>query len=556
MVCTPDGGTLKGKRDPRSADLHICNIRQEDYAMVAALEKMGIINPKAVYRNLSPARLVEIALRRGEGRLSATGALVVSTGKYTGRSPNDKYTVDTPDVHDEIDWGKVNVPMPVETYQNIKKRIFAYLQGREIFVFDGFAGADPKYSKRFRVVNELASQNLFIHQLLIRPTKEQLENYEPDFTIVAAPGFNCIPEVDGTRSEAAIIVNFSERMVLICGTRYNGEIKKSVFSVMNYLLPKEGVFPMHCSANVGKDGDVAIFFGLSGTGKTTLSADPERRLIGDDEHGWSDDGVFNMEGGCFAKCINLTRENEPQIYDAIRFGALVENVVMDEETREFDFFDASVTENTRVGYPVEFIPNCLIPGHAGHPKTVIFLTADAFGVLPPIAKLTREQAKYHFVSGYTSKLAGTERGVKEPQTTFSTCFGAPFLPLHPSVYADMLGKKIDEHDTKVYLVNTGWSGGPYGVGKRMAIRHTRAMVSAALNGELEKVEFVPHPVFKVLVPTSCPGVPAEVLDPRQTWADKDAYDAAAKDLAARFAKNFAKYDHMPREIVEAGPNAG
>ena len=556
MVCTPDGGTLKGKRDPRSADLHICNIRQEDYAMVAALEKMGIINPKAVYRNLSPARLVEIALRRGEGRLSATGALVVSTGKYTGRSPNDKYTVDTPDVHDEIDWGKVNVPMPVETYQNIKKRIFAYLQGREIFVFDGFAGADPKYSKRFRVVNELASQNLFIHQLLIRPTKEQLENYEPDFTIVAAPGFNCIPEVDGTRSEAAIIVNFSERMVLICGTRYNGEIKKSVFSVMNYLLPKEGVFPMHCSANVGKDGDVAIFFGLSGTGKTTLSADPERRLIGDDEHGWSDDGVFNMEGGCFAKCINLTRENEPQIYDAIRFGALVENVVMDEETREFDFFDASVTENTRVGYPVEFIPNCLIPGHAGHPKTVIFLTADAFGVLPPIAKLTREQAKYHFVSGYTSKLAGTERGVKEPQTTFSTCFGAPFLPLHPSVYADMLGKKIDEHDTKVYLVNTGWSGGPYGVGKRMAIRHTRAMVSAALNGELEKVEFVPHPVFKVLVPTSCPGVPAEVHDPRQTWADKDAYDAAAKDLAARFAKNFAKYDHMPREIVEAGPNAG
>ncbi|MGI6193310.1 MAG: phosphoenolpyruvate carboxykinase (ATP) [Christensenellales bacterium] len=523
--------------------------------MVAALEKLGIINPKAVYRNLSPARLVEQALRRGEGRLSATGALVVTTGKYTGRSPNDKYTVDTPDVHDEIDWGKVNVPMSEDTYQNIKKRIFAYLQGREIFVFDGFAGADPKYSKRFRVVNELASQNLFIHQLLIRPTEEQLVGYEPDFTIVAAPGFNCIPEVDGTRSEAAIIVNFKERMVLICGSQYNGEIKKSVFSVMNYILPKEGVFPMHCSANVGADGDVAIFFGLSGTGKTTLSADPDRRLIGDDEHGWSDDGVFNMEGGCFAKCINLTHENEPQIYDAIRFGSLVENVVMDDETREFDFFDASITENTRVGYPVEFIPNCLIPGHAGHPKTVIFLTADAFGVLPPISKLTREQAKYHFVSGYTSKLAGTERGVKEPQTTFSTCFGAPFLPLHPSVYADMLGKKIDEHDTHVYLVNTGWSGGPYGVGKRMSIKHTRAMVSAALNGELEKVEFVPHPVFKVLIPTSCPGVPAEVLDPRKTWEDKAAYDAAAKDLAARFAKNFAKYDNMPKEIVEAGPSA-
>ena len=523
--------------------------------MVAALEKLGIINPKAVYRNLSPALLVEKALSRGEGRLSAAGALVVTTGKYTGRSPNDKFTVDTPEIRDEIDWGKVNVAISDEKFQAIKNRIGAYLQGREIFVFDGFAGADPKYSKRFRVVNELACQNLFIHQLLIRPAKDQLVGYEPDFTIIAAPGFNCIPELDGTRSEAAIIVNFTEKLVLICGSQYNGEIKKSVFSVMNYLLPKEGVFPMHCSANVGQAGDVAIFFGLSGTGKTTLSADPDRRLIGDDEHGWSDDGVFNMEGGCFAKCINLTHENEPQIYDAIRFGSLVENVVMDDETREFDFFDASITENTRVGYPVEFIPNCLIPGHAGHPKTVIFLTADAFGVLPPISKLTREQAKYHFVSGYTSKLAGTERGVKEPQTTFSTCFGAPFLPLHPSVYADMLGKKIDEHDTRVYLVNTGWSGGAYGVGKRMSIKHTRAMVSAALNGDLEKVDFVAHPVFKVLMPASCPGVPAEVLDPRQTWADKAAYDAAAKDLAARFKKNFDKYENMPKEIVEAGPGA-
>ncbi len=523
--------------------------------MVAALEKLGIINPKAVYCNLSPALLVEKALSRGEGRLSATGALVVTTGKYTGRSPNDKFTVDTPDIHGEIDWGKVNVALSDEKFQAVKNRVFAYLQGREIFVFDGFAGAEPKSSKRFRVINELACQNLFIHQLLIRPAKDQLAGFEPDFTVVAAPGFNCIPALDGTRSEAAIIVNFAEKLVLICGSQYNGEIKKSVFSVMNYLLPKEGVFPMHCSANVGQAGDVAIFFGLSGTGKTTISADPDRRLIGDDEHGWSGDGVFNMEGGCFAKCINLTHENEPQIYDAIRFGSLVENVVMDDETREFDFFDGSITENTRVGYPVEFIPNCLIPGYAGHPKTVIFLTADAFGVLPPIAKLTREQAKYHFVSGYTSKLAGTERGIKEPQTTFSTCFGAPFLPLHPSVYADMLGKKIDEHDTNVYLVNTGWSGGPYGVGQRMAIKHTRAMVSAALNGELEKVDFVPHPLFKVLMPTACPGVPAEVLDPRQTWADKDAYDAAAKDLAARFAKNFAKYENMPKEIVEAGPSA-
>ncbi len=523
--------------------------------MLAELEKMGIINPAAVYRNLAPAKLVEHALRRGEGRLSSTGALVVTTGKYTGRSPDDKFTVKTPDVANEIDWGKVNVPMEEAAFEGIYRRMCAYLQRREIFVFDGFAGADPKYAKRFRIINEMACQNMFIHQLLIRPTEDQLKDFTPDFTIVAAPGFHCIPEVDGTHSEAAIVVNFNRKMVLICGSQYNGEIKKSVFSVMNYLMPKEGAFPMHCSANVGEAGDVAIFFGLSGTGKTTLSADPNRRLIGDDEHVWSDDGVFNIEGGCFAKCIDLTRENEPQIYDAIRFGALVENVVMDEDTREFDFFDRSITENTRVGYPVDFIPNCLIPGHAGHPKTVIFLTADAFGVLPPISKLTREQAKYHFVSGYTSKLAGIERGVKEPQTTFSTCFGAPFLPLHPSVYADMLGKKIDEHDTNVYLVNTGWSGGPYGVGKRMSIKYTRAMVTAALNGDLEKGEFKPHPVFKVLVPTACPNVPAEVLDPRSTWEDKAAYDAQAKDLAARFVKNFAKYDNMPAEIIAAGPVA-
>ena len=519
------------------------------------LESIGIINTGAIYRNLSPAQLVEKALERGEGRLSATGALVVTTGKYTGRSPDDKFTVDTPDIHNEVDWGKVNVPMAEATYDAIFNRVCAYLQGHDIFVFDGFAGADPAYAKRFRIINEMACQNLFIHQLLIRPTAADLETYEPDFRIIAAPGFHCIPEIDGTHSEAAILVNFKKREVLICGSQYNGEIKKSVFSVMNYILPKEGVLSMHCSANVGKDGDVAIFFGLSGTGKTTLSADPARQLIGDDEHGWSNNGVFNIEGGCFAKCINLSRENEPQIYDAIRFGSLVENVVMDPESREFDFNDGSITENTRVGYPVEFIPNALIPAHAGHPKTVIFLTADAFGVLPPISKLTREQAKYHFVSGYTSKLAGTERGVKEPQTTFSTCFGSPFLPLHPSIYADMLGKKIDEHNTNVYLVNTGWSGGPYGVGKRMSIKHTRAMVTAALNGDLEKVDFKAHPIFQVLVPTACPGVPSEVLDPRETWADKAAYDAQAQDLANRFAKNFEKYDHMPAEIIAAGPIA-
>ena len=452
------------------------------------IEKLGIINPKAVYRNLGTAELVEKALERKEGKLSNKGALVVNTGKYTGRSPDDKFVVDYPSIHDEIAWGKVNVPMEPAVFDKIYDKMVAYLQNREIFIFDGFAGADPKYTKRFRIVNELASQNLFIRDLLIRPTAEELESYgEADFTIIAAPGFKCIPEIDGTNSEAAIIVSFEKKMVIIAGSQYAGEIKKSVFSVMNYLLPKEGVFPMHCSANIGKDGDTALFFGLSGTGKTTLSADPDRMLIGDDEHGWSNDGVFNFEGGCYAKCIDLTEEKEPFIWNAIKFGALVENVVMDDATREFDFADNSLTENTRVGYPVEFIPNAAIPGVGTVPNAVVVLTADAFGVLPPVAKLDKNMAMFHFVSGYTSKLAGTERGITEPQTTFSTCFGAPFLPLDPSVYAKMLGEKIDASGASVYLINTGWSGGPYGVGKRMSIKHTRAMVTAALTGALDNV---------------------------------------------------------------------
>lgn len=521
--------------------------------MKAYLESLGIINAKEVYRNLPASVLTEKALARGEGTLSNMGALVVTTGKYTGRSPDDKFVVDTPDIHDEIDWGKVNVPMKEEVYNAIRKRVCAYLQNRELFIFDGFAGADKQYRQGIRVINELASQNLFIHQLLLRPEVGELASFAPDFKIIAAPGFKCIPEIDGTHSEAAVLLNLSAKEVIICGSQYSGEIKKSVFSIMNYVLPKNNVLSMHCSANVGEKGDAAVFFGLSGTGKTTLSADPQRKLIGDDEHGWSSNGVFNIEGGCYAKCINLSQENEPQIWDAIRFGALVENVVMDPVTREFDFADESLTENTRVGYPVEFIPNALIPGSAGHPTTVIFLTADAFGVLPPVAKLTREQAKYHFVSGYTSKLAGTERGITEPQTTFSTCFGAPFLPLHPSVYADMLGKKIDEHNTDVYLVNTGWSGGPYGVGSRMSIKLTRAIITAALNGELAKVEYKNHPELNVEVPQNCPGVPADVLNPRDTWADKAKYDVAAQDLANRFAKNFAKYENMPQSIIDAGP---
>ena len=523
------------------------------------LEKIGITNTGKVYRNLEVARLVEESLKRGEGILMNTGALATTTGKYTGRSPKDKFIVDTADIHDKIAWGSVNVAISEDKYQNIKAKMFAYLQNKDLFVFDGFAGADEKYTRKFRIVNELACQNLFIHQLLIRPTAEQLETYgDADFTLVVAPGFHCVPEVDGTNSEAAIIVNFQEKMVLIAGSRYSGEIKKSVFSVMNYLMPtEENVLPMHCSANMDPEThETAVFFGLSGTGKTTLSADPARKLIGDDEHGWSEDGVFNFEGGCYAKCINLNPENEPDIYNAIRFGSQVENVVIDPETRIPDYDDDSITENTRVGYPIDYINNAQIPGKGGIPKVVIFLTADAFGVLPPISRLDENAAMYHFVTGFTSKLAGTERGIQEPQPTFSTLFGEPFMPLDPSVYATMLGEKIEKYGTKVYLVNTGWSGGPYGVGSRMKLSYTRAMITAALNGSFDSVEYKHDDVFNLDVPQSCPGVPAEIMNPRDTWADKAAYDESAKKLAKMFADNFAKkYPNMPKEIAEAGPKA-
>ena len=516
------------------------------------LSYLGITATKEIYRNLPVATLTEKALARGEGTLSNTGALVVKTGKYTGRSANDKFIVDTPAVHDEIAWGKVNRPIDKATYDAIYSKVVAYLQNREIFVFDGFAGADEKYMQRFRIINELASQNLFIHQLLRRPTEADLVDFKPDFTIIAAPGFKCIPEIDGTRSEAAILVNYEEKMVVICGSQYAGEIKKSVFSVMNYILPKMGVFPMHCSANIGHDGDSAVFFGLSGTGKTTLSADPNRKLIGDDEHGWADDSVFNFEGGCYAKCINLSAEKEPDIYNAIKFGALVENVVMDPDTREFDFDDASLAENSRVGYPVEFINNAELSGKSQSvPKTVIFLTADAYGVLPPISKLDKNQAMYYFVSGFTSKLAGTEIGITSPVPTFSTCFGEPFLPLDPSVYANMLAEKVEKSGANVYLVNTGWNG----TGKRMKLRYTRAMVTAALTGEIEKAEFVTDPTFGVQVPTSIEGVPSELLIPANTWEDQAAYEASCRKLAASFVENFKKYTRMSAEVVAAGPKA-
>ena len=514
------------------------------------LEKSGIINTKAIYRNLSPAELIEHALRRGEGKLSNTGALVVKTGKYTGRSAKDKFIVDTPAVHDEIAWGKVNRPIEESKFNALKAKIVSYLQGKEVYIFDGFAGGDDKYKQSFRIINELASQNLFIHQLLRRPTTEQLDNFKQDYTIYVAPGFKSIPELDGTNSEAAIIINYESHEAIICGTYYCGEIKKSVFSIMNYVLPKKNVFPMHCSANVGKDNDSAVFFGLSGTGKTTLSADANRKLIGDDEHGWSDDSIFNFEGGCYAKCINLSADGEPEIYNAIKFGALVENVVMDEETREFDFFDDSLAVNTRVGYPIEHIPNAELSGMCKSvPKTVIFLTADAYGVLPPISKLDRNQAMYYFVSGFTSKVAGTEIGITEPVPTFSTCFGEPFLPLDPSVYAKMLAEKVEKSGANVYLINTGWNG----TGKRMKLSYTRAMVTAALTGDIEKSEFIKDDTFGVAVPTTIEGVPSELLIPANTWEDKKAYEDRCQKLASSFVENFKKYTKMDTDVVAAGP---
>jgi phosphoenolpyruvate carboxykinase (ATP) len=492
--------------------------------------------------------LVEIALERGEGKLTSTGALQVSTGKYTGRSPRDKYIVTGSTVMDHIAWGNVNQPISEIAFEKLYDKALKYLKGRELFVFDGFAGADKRYRLPIRIINEFAWQNLFVRQLFVRPSPEELQSHKPEFTVLSLPGLQADPDVDGTNSEAFIVISFEERVVLIGGTHYAGEMKKAIFSVLNYLLPFQGVFPMHCSANVGERGDVALFFGLSGTGKTTLSADPNRRLIGDDEHGWSDQGVFNFEGGCYAKCIGLSSEKEPQIWNAIRFGTVLENVALEPEQRVVDYSDGSLTENTRAAYPIDYIPGAVVPGLAGHPEVIIFLTADAFGVLPPISKLSKEQAMYHFLSGYTSKLAGTERGITAPEATFSTCFGAPFLPLRPEVYAEMLGEKIDRHHSRVYLVNTGWSGGPYGIGKRMDLSYTRAMVTAAIEGTIEKAAFTADPYFGLLCPDHIPGVPKEVLMPRNTWADKNAYDVKARELAARFAKNFEKFTDIGEDI--------
>ncbi|WP_096202602.1 phosphoenolpyruvate carboxykinase (ATP) [Bacillus sp. FJAT-45350] len=518
-----------------------------------ATELEQILKGDNVLLDLPASKLVEKSLMREEGTLTATGALSVSTGTYTGRSPKDKYIVMEDSIKDKIDWGDVNQPIEKEVFTNLYHKVINYLGNREeLFVSRAFAGADPNYRLSIQVINEFAWHNLFAGQLFIRPTEEELKTHNTDFSVIYAPNFKADPAVDGTRSETFIMVSFEERIVLIGGTEYAGEMKKSIFSVMNFLLPEQDVLSMHCSANAGKEGDVALFFGLSGTGKTTLSADPNRHLLGDDEHGWSNNGVFNIEGGCYAKCINLSAEKEPEIWNAIRFGSVLENVVLDDKTAVPDYDDTTLTENTRVAYSLDAIPNSLIPSVAGHPNTIIFLTADAFGVLPPISKLTKEQAMYHFLSGYTSKLAGTERGITSPEATFSTCFGAPFLPLPARRYAEMLGEKITQHDSQVFLVNTGWSGGPYGVGKRMNLPYTRAMIQAALQGELNSAETIVDDIFGLHVPVHCPGVPDEVLQPKQTWDNPEEYDAKAKELAGQFKENFKKFD-APDEIRNAGP---
>jgi len=521
------------------------------------LESIGLTNLGNVYWNPGASFLYEQAVRRREGLISHLGPLVVRTGQYTGRSPKDRFIVKDEVSRDKVNWGSVNVPIEPEKFDNLFRRLQAYVQGKDLFVQDAHVNADPKFQKPIRVITETAWHNLFARNMFIRG-HDPGYYHEPIFTVLNLPHFKAIPEIDGTNSEAFVIISFAKKMVIIGGTHYGGEIKKSIFSVMNYMLPEEDVLTMHCSANVGPNGDAALFFGLSGTGKTTLSADPKRRLIGDDEHGWSPNGVFNMEGGCYAKVINLSPEAEPEIYQTTRmFGTILENVALDVNTRRIDLDDNSLTDNTRASYPLTHIPNIVPEGYGPHPKNIMFLTADAFGVLPPISRLTKAQAMYHFISGYTSKLAGTERGVTEPQPAFSTLFGAPFMPLIPQRYAEMLGERMEQHDAKVWLVNTGWTGGPFGEGHRMEIKYTRAMVNAALEGKLDSVEFKQEPIFGLSIPAEVPGVPSEVLNPRVTWKDKAAYDKMAIELAKKFHENFKNFKADSDETIRnAGPLEG
>ncbi|MBK7229160.1 MAG: phosphoenolpyruvate carboxykinase [Ignavibacteriales bacterium] len=525
--------------------------------LMEELEKIGIKNTREVFYNYGTPALYEQVIRRREGLLAHLGPLVVRTGYHTGRSPNDKFIVRESESEKNIWWGKVNKGMSQECADRLYMKMLAYIQGKDLYVEDCYASADEKHKIGIRVVTENAWHTLFARNMFRRyENDEELAKHKTDFTIIQMPNFHADREVDCTNSEVFILLNFANKLVLIGGTSYAGEIKKSVFTIMNYLMPLRGVMSMHCSANVGKDNDVALFFGLSGTGKTTLSADPNRKLIGDDEHGWSDDGVFNYEGGCYAKVIKLSAEAEPEIYECTRkFGTVLENVQIDAHSRRLDLDDETFTENTRAAYPLTHLSNIVEEGKAGHPKNIIMLTADAFGVLPPISKLTTEQAMYHFISGYTAKVAGTEKGVTEPKATFSTCFGAPFMALHPSVYANLLGDKIVKHNVNCWLVNTGWTGGAYGVGSRMKIKYTRAMLTAALEGKLDIVEYVKDPFFNLMVPQSCPDVPNEVLNPKNTWTDKKAYDEQAKKLANMFVENFKEYSEGTSEAIKnAGPN--
>jgi len=523
----------------------------------AVLASLGLGNLGTAHWNLSTGALYEEIVRRREGWITHLGPLVVHTGHHTGRSPNDKFIVREPATESKIAWGKVNQPLSQEQFDRLYLKMCAYFQGRDLFVQNMWAGADERYRIPVRIITDYVWHNLFARNLLIRPTTPTIHTSPDTWTIIDSPRFHANPETDGTRSEVFIVLHLTKKLVIIGGTSYGGEIKKSVFTILNYILPGQGVFPMHCSANMGAQGDSALFFGLSGTGKTTLSADPDRVLIGDDEHGWSDAGIFNFEGGCYAKVVRLSAEAEPDIYRTTRmFGTILENVVLDSHSRQINLDDDSLTENTRAAYPITHLPKIVRSGVGPHPSNLIMLTADAFGVLPPIARLTLEQAMYHFLSGYTAKLAGTEKGVTEPKATFSTCFGAPFMPMAPTVYATLLGERLAKHQVNVWLVNTGWTGGPYGTGTRMKIAHTRAMIHAALDGSLEEISTTVDPIFGLHVPESCPGVPDEVLNPKNTWPDKGAYDAKARELAAKFVENFVQFAPLVgREVQNAGPRS-
>jgi len=522
-----------------------------------SLENLGIKNANVRYQ-LTPDELHDITIEKGQGVESSTGALAINTGEFTGRSPQDRFIVRDSITEDKVWWGNVNIPFDSAKFEALYNKVTQYLSDKEVFVRDSFVCADEEYRLNVRVVTETAWSNLFCYNMFLRPEESELDDFTADWHVVCAPGFMADPAVDGTRQSNFAILDFTRKIALVGGTGYTGEMKKGIFSALNFILPVDkNTLPMHCSANVGKDGDTAIFFGLSGTGKTTLSADPARKLIGDDEHGWtSDNTVFNFEGGCYAKVINLTEEHEPDIFRAIKRGAILENVIFKEGTNEVDYEDVSITPNTRVSYPIYHIDN-IQPDSVGHnPKNIFFLSADSFGILPPISKLTPGQAAYYFISGYTAKVAGTEAGVNEPQPNFSACFGAPFMPLHPAKYAEMLIKKMKDADVNVWLINTGWSGGAYGTGHRMKLKYTRAMITAALNGELDNVEYKNHTVFGLAKPQSCPNVPSEILNPRNTWEDKEAYDAKALELAAAFKNNFAKFEEFANEeIMSGGPLA-